>query len=80
MAAPPKINLTLEQAADAQHIIWSHWMRYQFSKCEPREDGSLVIPADLVERWKRQMDTAYCDLSEDEKESDRKIVYRFLAC
>lgn len=60
-----------EATADVQHQIWAHWMKYVFSICPQQEDGSVVIPADKVERWKRQVDTPYKELSEKEKESDR---------
>lgn len=59
-----------EAAADVQHQIWAHWMKYVFSICPQQEDGSVVIPAEKVERWKRQIDTPYQELSEKEKESD----------
>jgi hypothetical protein len=42
------------------------------------DDGSLSIPADLVDRWARQIATAFEDLSEAEKESDREQVRRYL--
>ena len=61
-----------ERLADVQHAIWAHWTRWQFSVCQRNEDGSLTIPAPLVERWTRQMDTPYADLSEREKDSDRR--------
>jgi hypothetical protein len=68
----------LEELASAQHDIWAHWMKYLFSKCITPVDGScIILPAD-VERWKRQCATSYDDLSEDEKESDRRIVRRFI--
>ena len=69
----------LETKAAAQHAVWGHWMRYQFSVCLNTidGDGSLIIPGELVKRWKRQMDTGYYDLSEDEKQSDRDIVRKF---
>lgn len=60
-----------EATADVQHQIWAHWMNYVFSICPQQEDGSVIIPAEKVERWKRQMDTPYKELSEKEKESDR---------
>lgn len=60
-----------EVLADTQHSIWSHWMVYLFSRCTKNDDGSMTIPPDLVERWNRQLDTPYQDLSEAEKGSDR---------
>jgi hypothetical protein len=74
-----------EQLADYAHEAWSGWMTYLFSKCAPGTDGdefadgSLVIPPWAVERWKRQAATAYTDLPEPEKESDREEADRMLA-
>jgi len=59
-----------EAIAAVQHEIWAHWMRYLFRCCEWDGDAA-VIPAGLVDRWQRQIDTAYADLSEHEKDSDR---------
>jgi hypothetical protein len=42
-----------------------------FSKCEETPDGTLVIPAWLVQRYRRQAGTKYKELSKGEKESDR---------
>ena len=70
-------NPLLEVLAERQHDIWAHWMNYQFSQCYVSPDalsGGLVIPAELVERWKRQAATPYAELSEEEKESDRRVV------
>lgn len=66
-----------EQLAAIEHERWADWMRYLFSKCEHRPDGSVVIPAGLAERWQRQVYTPYCDLSEPEKQSDRDEVDRY---
>ncbi len=60
-----------EELADVQHEIWSHWMGYLFQVSHRNEDGSVTIYADNVARWKRQMATAYADLSDREKDSDR---------
>ncbi len=64
----------IEQLADKEHASWARWMEYLFSKCEHMPDGSEVIPADLVIRWKQQTDTPYGKLSEREKQSDRAEV------
>ena len=66
-----------EKAAKTAHDIWAHWMRYMFTQCNPCMDGEMVIPAEKVERWKRQMETEYDDLLESEKQSDREIAERF---
>lgn len=71
-------NHSLEFYAKRQHEIWAHWMDYQFSLCEEQTDGSLVIPAEKVARWKQQLATAYDELSETERESDRQVVREHL--
>lgn len=68
----------LEALADIEHERWSHWQRYLHSKCERGDDGSLIIPAALVARWTRQLSTPFAELSEQEKESDREQVRRYL--
>jgi hypothetical protein len=69
----------MEKLADVEHERWSHWQRYLHSRCERAHDGSLVIPAHLVDRWESQMNTPYSALSEEEKESDREQVRRYLS-
>jgi hypothetical protein len=68
----------LDKMADIQHEIWSHWMRYLFTNGKMNNDGSFTIEKEKVERWKRQMDTSYNDLSDVEKKSDRQIVIDFI--
>lgn len=58
----------IELLSDIQHEIWSHWMKWFF---ENDTDENR-------ERWKKQMNTKYDDLSEKEKESDRKVVKEFM--
>lgn len=67
-----------EALSDESHEIWSSWTRWQFSVCTQNEDGSLTIPASLVERWTRQMNTPYADLTEREKDSDREQADKIL--
>lgn len=68
----------LEKLADAEHTSWAHWMKYLFSKCTVDPSGNYVIPKELVDRWQRQLNTSYADLSEREKESDRDEVRKIL--
>jgi len=72
------IDDLVENLAAIEHARWSHWQRYLHGKCLPQSDGSLLIPADLVERWQRQMETPFEKLAEAEKESDRKQVQKYL--
>ncbi|WP_328224018.1 hypothetical protein OG272_33505 [Streptomyces sp. NBC_00104] len=68
----------VEELANVEHERWAHWQRYLHSKCVRDDDGSLTIPAELVRRWELQMNTPYSELSEEEKESDREQVRRYL--
>lgn len=74
---------TREALATLCHEQWSGWMRYLFGKCEILPNGDkgdlAVIPEWAVQRWKRQMETAYADLTDAEKESDRKEADRIIA-
>jgi hypothetical protein len=68
-----------ELLADYAHDAWSGWMRYLFSKCKWHAVMGVIIPANLVSRWERQIATPYRDLPEKEKNSDRKEADRMLA-
>jgi hypothetical protein len=69
----------VEQLAAIEHTRWAHWQRYVHDKCLPHGDqGDLLIPAELVKRWEQQIVTPYAALSEEEKESDREQVRKYL--
>jgi len=75
-----------EKIAKLAHEQWSGWMDCLFSKCREMRpsDGEafhkecLIIPEWAVKRWTEQAETAYCDLSEKEKDSDRAEADKFL--
>lgn len=76
---PPSVpDDILERLAAAEHERWAHWQRYMHSKAIRNSDGSLTIPAELVTRWERLMKTPYAELTEDERQSDREQVLRYL--
>ena len=60
-----------ERVASLVHDIWVNWMRYFQKRVRWKEGVGWVIPEEMIIRWQRQMRTAYADLSEEEKESDR---------
>lgn len=68
----------LERLASIEHERWSHWQRYVHDQGERSSNGGLVLSKDLIERWERQIATDYADLSDQEKESDREQVRRYL--
>jgi hypothetical protein len=78
----------IELLADKHHDSWARWMHFLFSKCDVYSDGDgyeggdkqkhYVIPHELAERWQRQIDTPYSELTEQEKESDRAEVAHIL--
>lgn len=68
----------IEELADKEHVSWARWVRYLFTRCYETYDGNYVIPCELVDRWRRQMNTPYAELSEQEKQSDRNEVAHIL--
>jgi hypothetical protein len=68
----------VEELADIEHTRWANWQKYLFSLCTANTDGSFTIPQKSVVHWQRQIATKYEDLSEREKESDRKEVYKYI--
>lgn len=68
----------IEDMADQEHDSWARWMEHLFKKSEKNKDGTVTIPKDKVDRWERQMKTDYKNLSNKEKESDRKEVRKFI--
>ena len=73
------IHPDLERLAELCHEQWSGWMEYMFSKCDGTAlPGYRVIPEWAEKRWTRQLLTPYAELSEEEKDSDRKEAQRFI--
>ena len=67
----------IERLAAIEHQRWADWQKYMHSKCKSNGVGELLIPAELVRQWERQIATPYADLSEAEKGSDRDQVRRY---
>lgn len=73
-----KLNAAIDTLADIEHERWAHWQKYMHDKGVRQPDGSLIIPAKLVSQWDHQLETPYSALSDDEKESDREQVRKYL--
>ena len=56
------------------HALWSSWMRWMFECGFTQPNGSYVIPLDKVERWKKQMNTDFSKLTEEEQRWDWEAV------
>ena len=75
----------VEEMAALAHDIWARWMQYMFDQGHfdsvnhpGMKMNALVCPVEVWERWTRQMNTPYHELSEKEKESDREIALQYL--
>ena len=71
-----RLYSVLEELAAIEHQRWAHWQRHLHEQGSKMGDGSLVLPADLIMRWERQIETIYDLLSEKEKDSDREQVIK----
>lgn len=72
-------NELREQLAELAHDQWSGWMAHLFSKSVINQNGTMTIPKWAVDRWTKQVDTPYPELSVKEMDSDRTEADRFLA-
>ena len=57
-----------EKLAELEHNQWAHWTRHMLDNLSPEN----------IERWRRQIETSYAELSEKEKDSDRGWADRVL--
>lgn len=67
----------LEPVAALAHEVWVGWMRYLYEVSSFSDNDDLIVPAEYVRRWRRQMDARYTELPEGEKASDREIAQRY---
>ena len=74
-----------EALADLEHQQWAHWTRYMLKTLEPLLSPNLRWNPDVrgnaeaaLERWLRQINTPYADLTEKEKDSDREWADKVL--
>ncbi len=68
----------IEIMAEVEHIRWASWQKHLHSKCVDVKGPDIVIPREWFDRWQRQIETSYKDLSESEKESDRREARKTL--
>lgn len=69
---------SIDRLAAVEHERWAHWQRYMHEKGTRLDDGSLVLPAELIERWDEQIAKPFHALSPEEQESDREQVRRYV--
>lgn len=72
----------IEKGADLEHDRWSKWQKWMhqqvYDSSESINPHLKVIPTELFNRWERQIGTKYSELPENEKESDRIEVRKYL--
>ena len=80
------VESKLEHFASIEHERWSKWQKYMHSRLYKLGDSELsinshlrVLPTELYDRWERQINTPYSELSEKEKESDREQVRPYIS-
>lgn len=64
-----------EKLASIEHDRWADWQKWCHKVL--RENNSFPGKEDILERWDRQIETPYVNLSEKEKQSDRDQVDRY---
>ncbi len=62
----------MEELAAIEHTRWANWQKWCH---QVFKDGKFE---EFMPRWERQIATPYSELSEEEKESDRREVRSYL--
>lgn len=69
----------IEKCAQIEHIRWAKWQNYLYSFMTWNNlIGAWTLPHDKKEYWQQQINTPYQQLSESEKESDRREVRSYM--
>lgn len=72
----------VEKGAALEHARWARWHKYFIEQTIPLGNSDAYydfsLPLPKHERWLRQVAIDYKDLSEQEKESDRREVREYL--
>ena len=64
-----------EKLAEIEHQRWSDWQKWCHQVL--RENCPSLELERVLEKWDKQIATSYADLTEKEKDSDRKQVMRY---
>ena len=72
-------NQPVKLLASLIHDLWIHWMSYLVTKGWTETNGNFTLHKESIERWRRQMATAFADLPVNEQESDIKLAEALLA-
>ena len=67
-----------EAVADLCHRQWAGWKDYMVTNGRMNVGGTFTIDKDSFEKWDRQRETDYENLSLREKNSDRKEADKFI--
>lgn len=68
-------EVLFEKLAAIEHERWADWQKWCHKVL--RENCPSSEMEKVLERWDRQIATPYSELSEEEKDSDRKQVERY---
>ncbi len=75
-STPTDLDKLREKLAAIEHERWADWQKWCHKVL--RENNPSPEQGDILERWDRQIETPYSELSEREKDSDREQVDRYL--
>lgn len=67
-----------EEVAALCHLQWVHWMKHLFKQGVFHPNGTFTINKKSVDLWLTQNSSYYFELSEVEKNSDRRQADKFL--
>ena len=73
-----KDGISVEPLADYAHNAWAGWMIHLFKLSKLDDNGNVIIPKHLADRWQYQAYTPYSKLPENMKPSDRKEANKML--